>query len=114
NDIFQPYRIKVMGRTTITNSYDVRGELLLRTFNESDRYERFEDYYRGSPRKITLPCSTSNGCNTINSSSSNTVVSTYEINNDGDITSVTDFKGNKVNYSYNPIGWLTKINYQAP
>jgi hypothetical protein len=63
---------------------------------------------------VTLPCAATNGCNTINSSTINTVVKLFEINDDGTIKSATDFNGNKTNYLYNDIGWPTEIDYMDP
>ncbi len=101
----------VAGKLISTNYYNTDGTLQKTTYNGSGRYEQYDSYFRGTPRKITLPCNITNGCNTVNGSSANTVVALLSVNNDGTIQSVTDFNGNKVNYSYNPIGWLTKIDY---
>ncbi|MCS6177672.1 RHS repeat domain-containing protein [Shewanella baltica] len=105
---------KLFGNLVKTHSYYADGNLLQTTYNDSGRYEKFDDYYRGKARKITLPCATINGCNTVNGSTPNTVVALLEVNSDGTAKSVTDFNGNKTSYSYNPIGWLTKIDYADP
>ncbi|MEC4728928.1 RHS repeat-associated core domain-containing protein [Shewanella sp. D64] len=92
-------------------SYHSDGNLKKTTHNGSNNYKQFDDYYRGKARKITVPCATTNGCNTVNNSTTNTAIAKFEVNNDGAIKSVTDFNGNKVSYSYNHIGWLTNIDY---
>lgn len=114
NSLSQPYQEKLFGQVIKTHSYHADGNLFKTTYNGSNRYEQFEDYYRGKARKITLPCPTTNGCNTANGSTTNTVVALLEVNADGTTKSVTDFNGNKTSYSYNPIGWLTKIDYADP
>lgn len=113
NDLL-PYQEKLFGQVTRTYSYHADGNLLQTTYNGSGRYEKFENYYRGKARKITLPCATTNGCNTANGSTSNTQVALLEVNPDGTTKSLVDFNGNKTSYSYNPIGWLTKIDYADP
>ncbi|ACJ30836.1 YD repeat protein [Shewanella piezotolerans WP3] len=111
NSKLQPYQQKTMGRLVTTHSYHIDGNLKKTTYNGSNRYEQFEDYYRGKARKITLPCAISNGCNTANGSTANTMIAKVEVNSDGTTKSVTDFKGFKTSYSYNAIGWLTKVDY---
>ncbi|MCH7424557.1 hypothetical protein MMG82_18345, partial [Shewanella sp. MM_2022_3] len=105
---------KLFGKLLLTNMYHPDGNRLQTTYADSGRYEKFEDYYRGKARKITLPCATTNGCNTANGSTSNTIIALLEVNSDGTTKSVTDFNGNKTSYTYNPIGWLTKIDYADP
>ncbi|MCG9732048.1 hypothetical protein L1D44_19865 [Shewanella sp. Isolate13] len=108
----QPYQTKVMGKLLKTvNSYHANGNVKRVDYNGVGRYELFEDYYRGQARKVTLPCSTNNGCNTANGSTANTIVARFEINPDGRTQSVTDFAGNQTRYSYNPVGWVTKIEH---
>ncbi|GAB1052846.1 MAG: hypothetical protein Sw1PiTSA_07040 [Shewanella algae] len=114
NGIGQVYRSWIAGKHISTNTYHTDGNLLQTSYNGSNRYEKFENYYRGKARKITLPCATTNGCTTVNGSTANTMVALLEVNADGTTKSVTDFNGNKVSYSYNPIGWLTKIDYADP
>lgn len=114
NGIGQVYRSWIAGKHISTNTYHTDGNLLQTSYNGSNRYEKFENYYRGKARKITLPCTTTNGCTTVNGSTANTMVALLEVNADGTTKSVTDFNGNKVSYSYNPIGWLTKIDYADP
>jgi hypothetical protein len=116
-----PYQRKAFNRVTTTNTdyytdanSKASGRLKKVVYSDSNRYELFENYYRDKARKITLPCATTNGCNSANASSSNTVVALLEVNSDGTTNSVTDFNGNKTSYSYNPIGWLTKIDYADP
>lgn len=114
NALSMPYQDKLYGQVLKTYAYHSDGNLFKTTFNGSNRYEQFENYYRGKARKITLPCNATNGCNTANGSTANTVVALLEVNADGTTKSVTDFNGNKTSYSYNPIGWLTKIDYADP
>ncbi|MCE9773599.1 sugar-binding protein [Shewanella algae] len=114
NGIGQVYRSWIAGKHISTNTYHTDGNLLQTSYNGSNRYEKFENYYRGKARKITLPCATTNGCTTVNGSTANTMVALLEVNADGTTKSVTDFNGNKASYSYNPIGWLTKIDYADP
>lgn len=109
-----PYQEKLFGRLISTNTYHTDGNLKRTTYNGSSRYEQFDNYYRGKARKITMPCPESGKCNTANGSTSSTVIGKLEVNADGTTKSVTDFSGNKVSYSYNPIGWLELINYSAP
>ncbi|MEI8603206.1 sugar-binding protein [Shewanella sp. PP-Sp27a-2] len=110
----RPYRSWIAGKEISNSSYHYDGNLLQITYFDSGRYEKFEDYYRGKARKITLPCATTNGCNTANGSTVNTIIALLEVNSDGTTKSVTDFNGNKTSYTYNPIGWLTKIDYADP
>lgn len=109
-----PSRSWVAGKLISNNTYHSDGNLLQTTYVDSGRYEKFENYYRGKARKITIPCATTNGCNTANGSTSNTIIALLEVNSDGTTKSVTDFNGNKTSYTYNPIGWLTKIDYADP
>lgn len=102
------------GKLVKSYTYHSDGNVLLTTFADSNKYTRQESYYRGKARKITLPCATTNGCNTANGSTANTIVALLEVNADGTTGSVTDFNGNKTSYSYNPVGWLTKIDYADP
>lgn len=111
NSKLLPYQKKTFGRLVSTNTYHADGNLKKITYNGLSRYEQYEDHYRGKARKITMPCATTNGCNTANGSTSNTIVAKLEVNSDGTTKSVTDFNGHKTSYSYNPIGWLTKIDY---
>ncbi|QIZ78686.1 RHS repeat protein [Ferrimonas lipolytica] len=93
-----------------TNSeYHTDGNLKKTRYTDTNRYEIFENYYRGKARKITMPCGTVNGCNNANGSSTNTIIANLKINDDGTTASVTDFIGNTVEYRYNSIGWLTDI-----
>ncbi|SUI78362.1 RHS repeat domain-containing protein [Shewanella baltica] len=114
NSASQLSQDKLFNRLFRSYTYHVDGNLAKTTYNGSNRYEQFEDYYRGKARKITLACPTTNGCNTANGSTTNTVVALLEVNADGTTKSVTDFNGNKTSYSYNPVGWLTKIDYADP
>ncbi|MCL1037031.1 hypothetical protein L2750_07680 [Shewanella submarina] len=109
-----PSIIEVFGQTQKQNDYNGDGTLKKITYYGSNRYEQFEDYYRGKARKITVPCPTTNGCDTTNDSTSNTLVAKLEVNPDGTTKSVTDFKGNKTSYTYNPIGWLKSTDYADP
>ncbi|SQH77279.1 YD repeat protein (fragment) [Shewanella benthica] len=111
NSKLQPYQEKTMGKLISTKTYHIDGTLKKRTYNGSSRYEQFDDYYRGKARKVTLPCAITNGCNTANGSGANTMIAKLEVNGDSSTKSVTDFNGYKTSYSYNPIGWLTKVDY---
>jgi YD repeat-containing protein len=111
NSDLLPYQKKIMGSLVSTYTYHSDGNLKKVIFNGSNRYEQYEDYYRGKARKITLPCSTTNGCDTKNGSSVNTIVAKIAVNSDGTPQSVTDFNSNITSYQYNPIGWLTKVDY---
>ncbi|QDO85861.1 RHS repeat protein [Shewanella psychropiezotolerans] len=107
-----PYQTKVMGKVLKkVSSYHADGNVKRVDYEGVLRYELFEDYYRGQARKVTLPCGITNGCNTANGSSANTMVARFQINVDGSTKSVTDFKGYKTSYSYNPVGWVTKVDY---
>ncbi|WP_293635428.1 RHS repeat domain-containing protein [Shewanella sp. CG12_big_fil_rev_8_21_14_0_65_47_15] len=102
------------GKLVKSYTYHADGNVLLTAFADSNKYTRQESYYRGKARKFTLPCATTNSCNTANGSTTNTIVALLEVNADGTTSSVTDFNGNKTSYSYNPVGWLTKIDYADP
>lgn len=112
NGISKLKNLSLNGRLSYSYSYDSLGNLYEKTFNGTSRFERYEDYYRGSPRKITLPCSVANNCNSLNGGTNNTIVLLQEVNNDGTIASTTDFNGNKVSYRYNSSGWLQDVDYQ--
>ncbi|MBW8184294.1 hypothetical protein [Shewanella nanhaiensis] len=105
---------KKYGVTLNTYEYSSDGTLLKNNYSGTPHYTKFEDYYRGKARKITLPCSVTNACDTANDSSTNTIIAKLEINDDGTTKSVTDFNGNKINYSYTPAKWLTKIDNNDP
>ncbi|MEC4728630.1 sugar-binding protein [Shewanella sp. D64] len=111
NSSLLPYQKKTFGRLVSTNTYHSDGNLKQITYSGLNRFEQYEDYYRGKARKITMPCASTHGCNTVNGSTSNTIIAKIEVNSDSTTKSVTDFNGNKTNYSYNPIGWLTKVDY---
>ncbi|MCL1127391.1 RHS repeat-associated core domain-containing protein [Shewanella surugensis] len=110
-DSLLPHQSKEMGSLVKTNTYHKDGQLKKIDYHGSQRYELYESYFRGIPRKITLPCSLANGCSTANGSSKNTVVTKVDVNSDATVKSITDFKGHKTNYEYNAMGWLTKENY---
>lgn len=112
NGISKVKNLSLNGRLIYSYSYDSLGNLYEKTFNGTNRFERFENYYRGTPRRITLPCSVTNNCNSVNSGTSNTIVFLQEVNDDGTIASTTDFNGNKVSYRYNIAGWLQAVDYQ--
>ena len=104
------HQTKIMGRAITTNSqYHPDGNLKRVEYNGSNRYELFENYKRGKAQKVTLPCSTTNGCDMANASSIDTVIASMVVNDNGTIQSVTDFKENKTSYLYNDIGWLIQI-----
>ncbi|WP_446446730.1 RHS repeat domain-containing protein, partial [Shewanella sp. 1180_01] len=110
-----PHQLSKYGKLFATYSdYHSDGNIKKINFNDTNRYEIYEEYYRGKARKITIPCAITNGCNTTNGSTSNTLVALLEVNPDGTTKSVTDFNGNKTSYNYNPIGWLTRIDYADP
>lgn len=109
-----PEEIKYFGKSALKRFYNDDGTLQNIAYSESARYEKFDNYYRGVARKVTRPCSTLNSCNGANGSTNNTVIGLLEINSDGTTQSITDFNGNKTTYEYNPIGWLTSINYNDP
>jgi YD repeat-containing protein len=96
------------------SEYHSDGNIKKITYPGTSRYQLYENYFRGQPRKITQPCSTTNACETVNGSTSNTIIALREVNPDGTTKSVTDFNGNKTSFNYNPIGWLTKIDYADP
>ncbi|MCG7537560.1 hypothetical protein [Pseudoalteromonas sp. OOF1S-7] len=109
------YQSRQMGRVVKRISqYHNSGKPKRIEYEGTARYELFEDYYRGHARKVTVPCFTSNHCSTANGSSTSTMSAKLEVNSDGSIKSVTDFKGNKVSYAYNQTGWLTQVNYADP
>lgn len=67
-------------------------------------FTEYSNYKRGIAQTIVSPLSLGT-----------TNVTRYnEINDDGTIKSSTDFSGNRVNYDYNSLGWLTKIDYADP
>ncbi|WP_444997652.1 RHS repeat domain-containing protein [Aliikangiella sp. IMCC44359] len=106
-----PYQSKIMGRWISQNTdYHADGNVKRIDYNGSNRYEIYENYKRGKAQKITLPCSKNSACSTANGSTSNTTIALLEINDDGTTKSTTDFKGNKTNYQYNAVGWLTKVD----
>ncbi|MGS0677438.1 RHS repeat domain-containing protein [Shewanella sp. 125m-1] len=100
-----------LGQNIQVNSYHADGSLKETNYLGSGRYEQFDDYFRGKARKVTLPCAITNGCNTANGSTANTIIAKVEVNGDGTTSSITDFNGNKTNYGYNLLGWLTNIDY---
>ncbi|WP_157509069.1 RHS repeat domain-containing protein [Ferrimonas futtsuensis] len=106
-----PYLEKVFGQTLRTNEYNTDGTLKKISYDGSNRYESFSNYYRGKPTTVTLPCAATNGCGTANGSNANTIIAKLEVNPDGTTKSVTDFKGNKTSYTYNTVGWLTGVNF---
>ncbi|QUM90550.1 RHS repeat protein [Moritella sp. 36] len=110
-DSLLPYQKSYFGRQVSTHTYHDDGNLKKSIYNGSNRYELFDNYYRGTPTQITVPCATVNGCNLVNGSTTNTMVTKKELNSDGTIKSETDFKGVKTNYSYNSIGRITKVDY---
>ena len=111
NDLSQPYQYYSFGNLSkINSSYHANGKLKRLDFNDSNRYEIYENYKRGKPQKITLPCSQLNTCSTANGSSANTIIALVTVNDDGTVNDTTDFKGSKTSYEYNSVGWLTKIN----
>ncbi|MGW7677946.1 RHS repeat domain-containing protein [Shewanella sp. S23-S33] len=102
------------GKSLKNFTYHSDGNIFLTNYAGSNKYTKQENYYRGKAQKITLPCAITNGCNTANGSTSNTIVALLEVNSDGTTKSVTDFNGNNASYTYNRIGWLTKIDYADP
>ncbi|MCL1132648.1 hypothetical protein L2748_23590, partial [Shewanella sairae] len=111
NDQYLPYQEKSFGRITTTHTYHADGNLLKTRYAGLNKYQQFDNYYRGQPRKITYPCPTTNGCNTINGSSTNSAVTLLEINGDGTLKSLSDFNGNKTYYRYNDMQWPTEVDY---
>lgn len=106
-----PNQTKVMGVwQSKAQQYHGDGNLKKMIYNGTDRYELFENYKLGQAQKITLPCGTTNGCSTANGSNTNTLITLTTIDNNGQLQNTTDFKGNKVNYQYNPMGLLTLID----
>ena len=106
-----PYHQKTMGATITSNTYHPDGNLKKISYTGSNRYEQFDDYYRGKARKITMPCPVVNMCDTANGSTNSTIIAKLEVNSDGSTKSVTDFRGHKTTYGYNPIGWLESVDY---
>lgn len=110
-----PYVNYKFGKVYSRNEeYFQDGNLKLVKFEDSNLYQQYSDYFRGHAREVTMPCATSNGCDLANNSSPNTIIARFEVNPDGKITGLTDFVGNKRIYSYNGLGWLTKIDYADP
>jgi hypothetical protein len=106
-----PYQQKVMGSLIKTNTaYHDDGQLEKVVYAGIDNYELYDDYYRGKAQKVTLPCPQLNTCGTQNSSSTNTIIAKLDVNFDGTVLSISDFKGNVTNYDYNGVGLLTLIN----
>ncbi|WP_299005951.1 hypothetical protein [uncultured Shewanella sp.] len=106
-----PSAIYEHGELKQARTYSKAGQLQAIYYNGNMRIDQFKDYYRGIPRKIIFPCATKNACSKANGSSTDTMVTKIEVNNDATIKSITDFKGHKTSYEYNAIGWMTKINH---
>ncbi|MCL1127826.1 RHS repeat domain-containing protein, partial [Shewanella surugensis] len=111
SDSLLPNQYKQMGSLTETHTHHKGGQLKKIDYSGSNRYQIFDDYYRGISRKITFPCATSNGCSTANGSTKNNMLTKIAVNADASIKSITDFKGHKTSYQYNAIGWMTHIDY---
>ncbi|AMJ76752.1 RHS repeat-associated core domain-containing protein [Alteromonas stellipolaris] len=114
NYTFHPdYSIKTIVQNGVTNTFDYHssGDLKMITYNGSQRYDLLESYYRGRPRKITQPCPIANTCSTANQSTNNTVVMKREINSDGSVKSVTDYRGNKTTLGYDDLSRLDSVDY---
>ncbi|USI28541.1 RHS repeat domain-containing protein [Alteromonas macleodii] len=107
------YDIKSIIQNGVTNTFDYHssGDLKKITYNGSQRYDLLESYYRGKPQKITQPCPIANTCNTANQSTTNTVIMQREVNSDGSIKSVTDFRGNKTTLGYDSLSRLDSVDY---
>ena len=75
------------------DQYHADGNLKKITYNGTNRYEIFQNYKLGQAQKITLPCATTNGCSTANSSGANTTITLLTIDNNGWLENTTDFKG---------------------
>ena len=111
NSQYQPYQEKSFGQIITTHTYHADGNLFKTLHTDSNRYQQFDSYYRDQPRKITYPCPTTNGCNTVNGSSTNTSIALLEVNGDGTLKSISDFNGNITHYRYNDMKWLTEVDY---
>ncbi|TQV65648.1 hypothetical protein FKG94_28395, partial [Exilibacterium tricleocarpae] len=106
-----PHEVRIMGIwQTRAGEYHPDGNLRKMVYNGTSRYEVFDNYKLGRAQKITLPCATTNGCSTANDSTTNTIRTLLSINDHGWLQSTTDFKGNGVNYEYDAMGRLTKID----
>ena len=106
-----PYQSKLMGQVMASNSqYHSNGQVKLIDYPGGTKFEKFENYKRGKPQKVTLPCPQLNTCGVQNGSSGNTIVANMTIDFDGSIADVTDFSGHKTSYGYNENGWLTLID----
>ncbi|WP_368881659.1 RHS repeat domain-containing protein [Shewanella algae] len=111
NEDMLPATERLYGRDIRKYTYHKDGNIRRISESHSNRYEEFENYYRGKAQEIILPCSNFNGCDTKNGSTKNTIIALMSINPDGSKNATTDFNGNKTIYSYNHIGWLTKIDF---
>uniref|UniRef100_UPI001681399E hypothetical protein n=1 Tax=Candidatus Enterovibrio escicola TaxID=1927127 RepID=UPI001681399E len=104
-----PQVVYQFGNKIYTNEYNDDGTLKKKIFNvkmlgsESYRYIDYGTiYHRGYPERIIVPTS---------KSSSLTKSIAIVANDDGQIASSTDFLGNKISYTYDPIGRLERIDY---
>ncbi len=112
---YLPSQTQKYGKPDVNfESYHSDGNLQKVSYSGSKRYEQFDDYYRGRAQKITFPCSASYQCDGTNGSSDNTLVRLVSLTSAGNISSVTDMNGNKINYTYNSMGWLTGTQYVDP
>lgn len=98
---------KEFGQLIYTNTYHSNGLLKLQSFNLTNRWIEFSDYKRGRPQLIRLPLRYSN-CSTPSICSMSSV---SVINYDGTVSSITDFNGNTISYSYDDLNRLTNIDY---
>lgn len=83
------------GQTLMHYTYNSAGQLASFTDGDSNTTS-LSNYYRGIPRLINYPDSTSQSA----------TVSDY-----GEITSVTDQLGHTTNYQYDAVGWPVEIDY---
>ncbi|ABE53429.1 YD repeat [Shewanella denitrificans OS217] len=114
NDLNLPEEQFSYGKKVMAYSYHPDGNVKKITYTGSNNYVLFDDYFRGEPKKVTMPCSIANACNKVNGSTVNTIVASKEINWDGTIKAEKDFNGNSTAFSYNSIGWLTGVEYSDP
>ena len=106
-----PYQQKVMGSVLRTYSqYHNDGNIKRINYQGTNQYELYENYKLGKAQKVTLPCNSTNGCGTANSSTANTVVALMNVNDDGAVDSITNFKGQTTHYDYDVMGRLTNID----
>lgn len=104
-----PYEERQFGNLISTYTYHTSGaaagNVKRQTFNVANRWIEFNNYKRGIPQQIILP-----GRYTPTPTQSASQV----VNNNGEVTSVTNFLGHTTSYSYDVMGRLAGITPLSP